>query len=84
MSAPHFDLAAAARLEMFREGFHPDFPPGTEEQIAAIRKTPVTTEGLKDLRWVKPAHVRAANDGAAEASTAGEFAIVLYPLGRQP
>jgi len=50
MSAPHFDLAAAARLEMFREGFHPDFPPGTEEQIAAIRKTPVATEGLKDLR----------------------------------
>jgi exoribonuclease II len=50
MSAPHFDLAAAARLEMFHEGFHPDFPPGTEEQIAAIRKTPVATEGLKDLR----------------------------------
>ena len=50
MSAPHFDLAAAARLEMFREGFHPDFPPGTEEQVAAIRKTPVVTEGLKDLR----------------------------------
>jgi exoribonuclease-2 len=50
MSAPHFDLAAAARQEMFHEGFHPDFPPGTDEQIAEIRKTPVRTEGLKDLR----------------------------------
>ena len=43
-----------------------------------------TPEGLKDLRWVKPAHVRAAQDGATEAGTAGEFAIVLYPLGREP
>jgi len=50
MSAPHFDLAAAARLEMFHEGFHPDFPPGTEDQIASIRATPVQTAGLKDLR----------------------------------
>ncbi len=50
MSAPHFDLAAAARLEMFHEGFHPDFPPGTEEQVAAIRAAPLPTAGLKDLR----------------------------------
>jgi exoribonuclease-2 len=51
MSVPHsFDLAAAARLEMLHEGFHPDFLPGTEEQIASIRKTPVPADGLKDLR----------------------------------
>lgn len=50
MSAPHFDLAAAARQEMIHEGFHPDFPPGTDEQIAEIRKTPVRTGELKDLR----------------------------------
>src|SRR5277367_6320855 len=50
MSAPHFDLAAAARLEMLHEGFDPDYLPGTEEQIAAIRKTPVSRKGLKDLR----------------------------------
>jgi hypothetical protein len=44
-----------------------------------------TPEGLKDLRWVKPAHVRAAaQDGATEASAAGDYAIVLYPEGRQP
>jgi VacB/RNase II family 3'-5' exoribonuclease len=50
MSAPHFDLAAAAHDEMIHEGFHPDFPPGTEEQLAEIRKKPVPTEGLRDLR----------------------------------
>ncbi len=33
----HFDLAAAAREEMIHEGFAPDFPPGTAEQVAAIR-----------------------------------------------
>ena len=53
-----------------------------------------TPEGLKDLRWVSPAHVGAAEDGAThvratqggttEASTAGDYAIVLYPEGRQP
>ena len=43
-----------------------------------------TPEGLKDLRWVKPAHVRATQDGATEASAAGDYAIVLYPEGRQP
>jgi exoribonuclease-2 len=50
MSAPSFDLAAAARLEMLHEGFHPDFPPGTEEQLASIRQTPPKTDGLQDLR----------------------------------
>ena len=37
MSANHFDLAAAAFTEMVRQGFHPDFPTGTEEQLAQIR-----------------------------------------------
>jgi exoribonuclease-2 len=37
MSTTTFDLVAAASAEMIREGFHPDFPAGTEEQIAQIR-----------------------------------------------
>lgn len=32
-----FDLNASAYEEMIRNGFHPDFPAGTEVQIAAIR-----------------------------------------------
>jgi hypothetical protein len=58
---------------------------------AALRGMPLTArllidtpDGLKDLRWVKPIHVRAASDGRQEASTAGEYAIVLYPEGREP
>jgi hypothetical protein len=48
-----------------------------------------TPEGLKDLRWVSPTHVYAAQGvatqvRATEASTAGDNAIVLYPEGRQP
>jgi VacB/RNase II family 3'-5' exoribonuclease len=50
MSTPRFDLAAAARDEMIHEGFHPDFPPGTDEQLAEIRKKSVAPEGLRDLR----------------------------------
>lgn len=50
MSVPNFDLAAAAHLEMLHEGFHPDFPPGTEEQLTAIRQSPPSTKGLRDLR----------------------------------
>ena len=37
MSANHFDLAAAAFTEMVRQGFHPDFPNGTEEQLERIQ-----------------------------------------------
>ncbi len=47
---PRFDLAAAARQEMIHEGFDPDFPAGTAEQLAEIRQTPVVPDGLKDLR----------------------------------
>jgi VacB/RNase II family 3'-5' exoribonuclease len=37
MSATTFDLVASAAAEMIREGFHPDFPDGTEAQVAEIR-----------------------------------------------
>src|SRR5277367_1174250 len=47
-----FDLFAAARLEMIAEGFHPDFPPGVDEQIQNLRSKagPVAAATLKDLR----------------------------------
>jgi VacB/RNase II family 3'-5' exoribonuclease len=51
---PHaaFDLTAAARDEMIHEGFAPDFPPGTDEQIAALRREApaAPSDGLPDLR----------------------------------
>jgi exoribonuclease-2 len=51
---PHdgFDLSAAAHAEMIHEGFTPDFPPGTEEQIAQIRAQPApqASSGTRDLR----------------------------------
>ena len=47
-----FDLAASARQEMIHEGFNPDFPPGTSEQLEAIgnRNSGPAPSGLKDLR----------------------------------
>lgn len=47
-----FDLAAAARWEMIHEGFEPDFAPGTDRQIAALRAqpNPAPREGIRDLR----------------------------------
>ena len=51
-----FDLAAAARAEMIHEGFDPDFPPGTDAQIAAL-KNHVTAQAegtildLRNLWW---------------------------------
>ncbi len=52
MSSNHFDLSAAAFTEMVRQGFHPDFPTGTEEQIERIRDAaPVKPAGdVRDLR----------------------------------
>jgi exoribonuclease-2 len=51
---PHagFDLAACAREEMLHEGFQPDFAPGTEEQLAAIRDRPAPAResDMRDLR----------------------------------
>lgn len=56
MSPTNFDLAAAARREMIAEGFDPDFPPGYEQQLAAIRSLPAPVAGgevrdLRDLLW---------------------------------
>jgi VacB/RNase II family 3'-5' exoribonuclease len=52
VSSPHFDLGAAARAEMIQQGFNPDFPPGTDQQLAALesRTAPVPTTGTRDLR----------------------------------
>jgi VacB/RNase II family 3'-5' exoribonuclease len=48
----NFDLAASARAEMIRNGFDPDFAPGTDQQIAAIKLKPAPTPvaGIRDLR----------------------------------
>jgi exoribonuclease-2 len=37
---------------MLRNGFDPDFPPGTDQQIAALKQkaAPTTTDGIRDLR----------------------------------
>src|SRR5262249_17437425 len=47
-----FDLSAAARRTMIEEGFHPDFPPQVDEQVAALRaRAPAVTNGdVRDLR----------------------------------
>ena len=47
-----FDLVAAARREMIHQGFDPDYAPGTDQQIAAIRtkSAPAPTAGVRDLR----------------------------------
>ncbi|HWW96745.1 MAG TPA: RNB domain-containing ribonuclease, partial [Edaphobacter sp.] len=56
MSTTTFDLVAAASAEMIREGFHPDFPDGTEAQVAEIRASlggatgAATGDGARDLR----------------------------------
>jgi exoribonuclease-2 len=51
---PHteFDLSAAARQEMLAEGFHPDFPPEVDAQVAALRTRTPENSGpdLRDLR----------------------------------
>lgn len=49
MTAPRFDLVAAARQEMIDHGFQPDFPPGTDRQIEQIRTRHLDTS-LRDLR----------------------------------
>src|SRR5258707_2461118 len=52
MSTTRFDLVASASAEMIREGFHPDFPDGTEAQIAQIRASlgAANGNGAQDLR----------------------------------
>src|SRR5579871_3949646 len=51
MPNPGFDLDAAARDEMIHEGFTPDFPPGTAEQVAKLQhqSAPVSKDA-RDLR----------------------------------
>jgi VacB/RNase II family 3'-5' exoribonuclease len=48
----HFDLVAAARTTMTVHGFQPDFPAGTDEQLAAIKAHPEipAAPGAEDLR----------------------------------
>ena len=48
----NFDLAAAARDEMIHDGFDPDFPPGTDAQVADLktRAAPQAAGGMRDLR----------------------------------
>lgn len=52
MHEQSYDLAALAVAEMIREGFHPGFPSGSEEQLAAIRAAKHTLPGgaIRDLR----------------------------------
>jgi VacB/RNase II family 3'-5' exoribonuclease len=47
-----FDLAASAHDEMVHEGFRPEFFPGTDEQLAALRNRPAPAGGsdVEDLR----------------------------------
>ena len=47
-----FDLFAAARQEMIDEGFDPDYPPGVDEQLAALqaRTAPPVDGDVRDLR----------------------------------
>ena len=44
------DLRDAARHEMIREGFEPDFPPAAIQEVAALRPGPATGAGARDLR----------------------------------
>jgi VacB/RNase II family 3'-5' exoribonuclease len=56
-----FDLVASARREMIQEGFTPDFSPGTDEQIAAVKNKPAPSvdaspapgdvRDLRNLLW---------------------------------
>ena len=48
----HFNLVAAAHAVMLERGFQPDFPKGTDEQVAAIQAHPETpaAPGAQDLR----------------------------------
>lgn len=46
-----FDLVAAARRDMIQQGFEPDFPPGTDQQLAELNtRTPAQPGGIQDLR----------------------------------
>jgi exoribonuclease-2 len=48
----HFNLVAAAHASMIEHGFQPDFPAGTDAQLAAIQAHPElpAVDGAQDLR----------------------------------
>ncbi len=48
----HFNLVAAAHATMIEHGFQPDFPAGTDKELAAIQAHPETpaAPGAQDLR----------------------------------
>ena len=50
--AVNFDLVAAAHASMIEHGFEPDFPKGTEAELAQIKAHAEVsaTDGVKDLR----------------------------------
>ncbi len=53
MSSPqpsHFNLIGAAHAAMLERGFQPDFPAGTDKELAAILADETLPAGLEDLR----------------------------------
>jgi VacB/RNase II family 3'-5' exoribonuclease len=48
----HFNLVAAAHAAMIEHGFQPDFPAGTDKELAAIQAhpEPPAVAGIQDLR----------------------------------
>ena len=48
----HFNLVAAAHASMIEHGFQPDFPAGTDTELAAIQAhpEPPAAPGIQDLR----------------------------------
>ena len=48
----HFNLVAAAHAAMIEHGFQPDFPAGTDTELAAIQAHPEipAVPGIQDLR----------------------------------
>ena len=51
-ASARFNLTAAAHAAMLERGFHPDFPAGTDQQLAEIAAQPAlpVADGLRDLR----------------------------------
>ena len=52
----HFNLIAAAHAAMIEHGFQPDFPKGTDTQLAEIKSQPALPNNgefkdLRDLLW---------------------------------
>ena len=46
----HFNLVAAAHAAMLQHGFQPDFPQGTDKELATILADTSLPEGVTDLR----------------------------------